>query len=80
MVQLTQFVLASALATAAVAAPGAPPASNVTVNPWLGKDRHVVQSYGKKLDQTIAAFEARNDTLNAARTRVRPSPESENIW
>lgn len=75
MVQLTQFVLASAaFATAAVAAPGAPPASNVTVNPWIGKDRHVVLSYGKKLDQTIAAFEARNDTLNAARTRVSSPP------
>lgn len=74
MVQLTQFVLASAaFATAAVAAPGAPPVSNVTVNPWIGKDRHVVLSYGKKLDQTIAAFEARNDTLNAARTRVSSS-------
>ncbi|RYF33624.1 MAG: hypothetical protein EOO38_30050, partial [Cytophagaceae bacterium] len=71
MVRLTQFVLATAaFAGAASAAPKPPVYSNVTVNPWTGKDRYVVQSYGKKLDETIAAFTAKNDTLNAARTRT----------
>lgn len=82
MVQLTQFVLATAaLAGAASAAPKpSPAASNVTVNPWIGKDRYVVQSYGKKLDQTIAAFEAKNDTLNAARTRTVAQKISTFTW
>lgn len=81
MVQLTHFVLtAAALAGAASAAPKPPPASNVTVNPWIGKERYVVQSYGKKLDQTIAAFEAKNDTLNAARTRTVAQKVSTFTW
>jgi cellulose 1,4-beta-cellobiosidase len=86
MVQLTQFVLATAAFAGAVSAAPKPPTpsgaprppmppmpmpvpSNKTVNPWPGKDRYVVQSYSKKLEQTIAAFKAKNDTLNAARTR-----------
>jgi cellulose 1,4-beta-cellobiosidase len=105
MVQLTQFVLAAALAGAAQAAPqmvptGAPTPSgamppppppmpsgmpmpvpdNKTVNPWIGKDRYVVQSYGKKLDQTIAAFTAMNDTLNAALTRTVAQKISTFTW
>ncbi|KAJ4365135.1 1,4-beta-D-glucan cellobiohydrolase cel6b [Neocucurbitaria cava] len=82
MVQLTQFVLATAaLAGAASAAPKpSPAASNVTVNPWIGKDRYIVQSYGKKLDRTIAAFEAKNDTLNAARTRTVAQKISTFTW
>ncbi|KAH7094519.1 1, 4-beta cellobiohydrolase [Paraphoma chrysanthemicola] len=71
MVQLTQFVLATAaLAGAASAAPQPQPSNAANVNPWIGKDRYVHNSYGKKLDQTIAAFKAKNDTLNAARTRT----------
>jgi len=82
MVQLTQFVLATAALAGAVSAhppmqPGAPKPpmpmpvpSNKTSNPWPGKDRYVVQSYSKKLDQTIASFKAQNDTLNAAKTRT----------
>jgi cellulose 1,4-beta-cellobiosidase len=88
MVQLTQFVLATAaLAGAVSAAPPKPPMytgtpkpptppmpmpgmpSNKTTNPWPGKDRYVVQSYSKKLEQTIAAFKSKNDTMNAAKTR-----------
>ncbi|KAH7357670.1 1, 4-beta cellobiohydrolase [Pyrenochaeta sp. MPI-SDFR-AT-0127] len=81
MVQFTQFVLATAaLAGAASAAPQPTIPSNVTVNPWIGKDRYVVQSYGKKLDQTIAAFEAKNDTLNAARTRTVAQKISTFTW
>ncbi|CAO2658578.1 Nn.00g063010.m01.CDS01 [Neocucurbitaria sp. VM-36] len=81
MVQLTRFFLATtALAGAASAAPKPLPASNVTVNPWIGKDRYVVQSYGKKLDQTIAALDAKNDTLNAARTRTVAQKISTFTW
>jgi cellulose 1,4-beta-cellobiosidase len=85
MVQLTQFVLATAaLAGTASAAPSTPPAprapSNQTTNLWTGKDRYVVQSYGKKLDQTIASFTAQNDTLNAARTRTVAQKISTFTW
>ncbi|RAR07790.1 glycoside hydrolase family 6 protein [Stemphylium lycopersici] len=94
MVQLTQFVLATAAFAGAVCAappppppppmhpvpkPPAPP-SNVTVNPWNGKDRYVVESYGQKLQQTIASFEAKNDTLNAARTRTVAQKISTFTW
>lgn len=44
--------------------------SNKTMNPWPGKSRYVVKSYSKKLDQTIASFMAKNDTMNAAKTRT----------
>jgi cellulose 1,4-beta-cellobiosidase len=100
MVQLTQFVLATAALAGAVSAapkptssaapkppvPSAKPPtplpipSNATVNPWPGKDRYVVQSYSKKLDQTIAAFKAKNDTLNAARTRTVAQKVSTFHW
>jgi cellulose 1,4-beta-cellobiosidase len=81
MVQLTQFVLATAAIAGAVsAAPKPPTPSNQTVNPWTGKDRYIVQSYSKKLDQTIAAFTAKNDTLNAARTRTVQQKVSTFHW
>lgn len=81
MVQITQFVLATAaLAGAASAAPEPPVYSNATVNPWTGKDRYVVQSYGKKLDQTIAAFRAQNDPINAGRTRTVQKQVSTFHW
>ncbi|KAF1928612.1 glycoside hydrolase family 6 protein [Didymella exigua CBS 183.55] len=76
MVHLTSLLLATATVVGSVvsAAPTSEP------NPFQGKDRHVVQSYGKKLDQTIAAFEARNDTLNAARTRTVQQKISTFTW
>ncbi|KAF1937782.1 cellobiohydrolase-like protein II precursor [Clathrospora elynae] len=80
MVQLTHFVMATAALVGAVSAAPAPPPSNVTVNPWIGKDRYVVQSYGKKLEQTIASFTAQNDTLNAARTRTVAQKVSTFTW
>ncbi|KAF2833919.1 cellulase [Ophiobolus disseminans] len=81
MVQLTQFVLATAAFAGAVSAAPKPPVhSNVTVNPWTGKDRYVVQSYGKKLEQTIAAFRAQNDTINAGRTRTVQQKVSTFHW
>lgn len=68
------------MSSTAFAAPKPPPPGNQTVNPWPGKDRYVVNSYGKKLDQTIAAFEAKNDTLNAARTRTVAQKISTFTW
>jgi cellulose 1,4-beta-cellobiosidase len=79
MVQLTLVLATAALAGATSAAPR-PTYSNQTVNPWLGKDRSVVESYGKKLDQTIASFVAQNDTLNAARTRTVAQKISTFTW
>ncbi|KAF1358218.1 hypothetical protein EJ07DRAFT_179896 [Lizonia empirigonia] len=64
MVHITSLLLATAAVFGSVsAAPTAEP------NSFEGKDRHV-GSYGKKLEKTITAFEANNDTLNAARTRT----------
>lgn len=80
MVQISQFVLATAaLAGAAVAAPKLAP-SNATVNPWTGKDRYVVGTYSQKLDQTIAAFIAKNNMLNAARARTVAQKVSTFTW
>jgi cellulose 1,4-beta-cellobiosidase len=80
MVQFTPIILATtALAATASAAPTLP-RNSTEPNPWLNKDRYVVQSYGKKLDQTIAAFLAKNDTLNAARTRTVQQKISTFTW
>jgi cellulose 1,4-beta-cellobiosidase len=75
MVHLTSVILATAAIAGTVSAAPKP-----NVNPWADKDRHVVQSYGKKLDQTIAAFVAKNDTLNAARTRTVQQKISTFTW
>ncbi|RDL30672.1 Glucanase [Venustampulla echinocandica] len=40
------------------------------VNPFRGKNYFANAFYASELDQTVAAFLARNDTLNAARTRT----------
>ncbi|KAF2838223.1 glycoside hydrolase family 6 protein [Patellaria atrata CBS 101060] len=64
--QLTAVLLA-ALATAVSARP--PPTAS-DVNPFVGKDLYVPKSYAAKLDTTIANFLAKNDTVNAARTRT----------
>ncbi|KAF1830672.1 cellobiohydrolase-like protein II precursor [Decorospora gaudefroyi] len=79
MVQLTQFILATAALAGAASATRKHP-SNQTVNPWPGKDRYVVESYGKKLDQTIDSFLAEGDTLNAARTRTVAQKISTFTW
>lgn len=45
--------------------------SNTTdVNPFLGKNYFANTFYAGELNETIAAFLAKNDTLNAARTRT----------
>jgi cellulose 1,4-beta-cellobiosidase len=81
MVQVTQFILATAaLAGAASAAPQPPLPSNATVNPWIGKDRYVSEIYSKKLQQTIASFQAKNDSLNAARARTVAEKVSTFVW
>ncbi|KAF3034060.1 1,4-beta-D-glucan cellobiohydrolase cel6b [Didymella heteroderae] len=78
MVHFTSLLLATAAVVGSVSAAPKPPVAEP--NPWEGKDRHVVESYGKKLDQTIAAFEAKNDTLNAARTRTVQQKISTFTW
>lgn len=75
MVHFTSLLLAAAAVMGSVSAAPKP-----EPNPWEGKDRHVVESYGKKLDQTIAAFKAQNDTLNAARTRTVAEKVSTFTW
>lgn len=82
MVHLTSLLLATAAVVGSVSAlPSSPPAPpKADANPWEGKDRHVVQSFGKKLDQTIAAFEAKDDKLNAARTRTVQQKVSTFTW
>ena len=79
MVQLTQFALATAALAGAVSAAPAPQ-SKVVDNPWTGKDRYVVGSYGQKLQQTIASFQSQNDSLNAARTRTVADKISTFTW
>lgn len=75
MVHIISLLLATAAVFGSVsAAPTAEP------NPFEGKDRHVVGSYGKKLEKTITAFEANNDTLNAARTRTVQQKISTFTW
>ncbi|KAJ4308451.1 1,4-beta-D-glucan cellobiohydrolase cel6b [Neodidymelliopsis sp. IMI 364377] len=75
MVHLTSLLLATVAVVGTVSAAPKP-----DVNPFEGKDRHVVSSYGKKLEQTITAFEAKNDTLNAARTRTVQQKVSTFTW
>lgn len=51
------------------AAPRWPNGTNTTdVNPFLGKNYFANSFYAGELNETIAAFLAKNDTLNAART------------
>ncbi|KAF2127065.1 glycoside hydrolase family 6 protein [Dothidotthia symphoricarpi CBS 119687] len=71
MVQFTHLLLAAAALTGATFADS---------NPWEGKDRYVPESYGKKLDQTIKAFEKQGDKLNAARTRTVAEKISTFTW
>lgn len=60
--------------TAASLAAAAPTKGNGNgtgdANPFLGKTHFVNPTYAAKLEETIATFLARNDTLNAARTRT----------
>jgi len=59
---------------AAVSAVGvvtaAPWPSATDKNPFVGKNYFANSGYAAKLEQTIAAFKAKNDTLNAARART----------
>jgi cellulose 1,4-beta-cellobiosidase len=80
MVQLTPIVLATAAITTIACAAPRPPHNGTEPNPWINKERYVVQSYSKKLDQTVAAFLAQNDTLNAARTRTVQKKISTFTW
>ncbi|KAJ5042532.1 uncharacterized protein L3040_005075 [Drepanopeziza brunnea f. sp. 'multigermtubi'] len=51
----------------------ADPDTTEEVNPFLGKSYYVNPAYADKLEETISAFLAQNDTLNAARTRTAQS-------
>ena len=66
--QLLSVLSAVSAATVVLAVPKPPGASDV--NPFLGKEYFANSAYAAKLDQTIAAFQARNDSLNAARART----------
>jgi cellulose 1,4-beta-cellobiosidase len=68
-------ILAALPLTAAVPRPPFPhgvsaPPIPIDVNPFEGKTYYVPSSYAAKLNQTVNAFLAQNDTLNAARTRT----------
>jgi cellulose 1,4-beta-cellobiosidase len=76
MVQLTSLVLATAAFAGAASAAPAP----VNDNPWVNTDRYVPQSYGKLLQTTVDSFTAKNDTLNAARTRTVQKSVSTFTW
>ncbi|PVI00812.1 glycoside hydrolase family 6 protein [Periconia macrospinosa] len=85
MVQLTSLALLTAIAATTSAIPTYPhifarDETNTTVNPWAGKERFVVKSFGDKLDQTIEAFNSKNDALNAARTRTVQKKVSTFTW
>lgn len=56
-------ILAGVLATRAASSPA-------DVNPFSGKNYYANSKYAGELSQTIAAFLAMNDTLNAARART----------
>ncbi|KAG9242058.1 endoglucanase-6B [Calycina marina] len=59
----------AAIYTASLAATLQSYPSATDVNPFLGKEYYANSEYAAKLDQTIAAFNAKNDGLNAARAR-----------
>ncbi|KAF2681014.1 glycoside hydrolase family 6 protein [Lentithecium fluviatile CBS 122367] len=80
MVQITPIMLATAALAATAATAPQTPHNGTEPNPWLNKDRYVAKSYGKKLDQTITAFLAKNDTINAARTRTVQQKISTFTW
>ncbi|KAG4438561.1 hypothetical protein IFR05_005936 [Cadophora sp. M221] len=70
MLSSTIFAALS-IASLVAAFPQAPKGSNTTdVNPFVGKNYFANSFYAGELNETIAAFLAKNDTLNAARTRT----------
>ena len=67
--QLLSVLTAVSTASLVVAAPPPPPGA-ADINPFLGKTYFANSGYAAKLDQTIAAFQKKNDSLNAARART----------
>ncbi|KAH8594427.1 1, 4-beta cellobiohydrolase [Bisporella sp. PMI_857] len=63
-----QLISLLAAASAAGVVSAYPTASDI--NPFLGKGYFANKGYAAKLEQTVAAFQAKNDTLNAARART----------
>jgi len=64
--QLVSILTAVSTATLVVAAPAILPRAS-DVNPFLNKQYFANSGYAAKLDQTIAAFRSKSDSLNAAR-------------
>jgi len=67
--QLLSVLAAVSTASLVIAAPPPPPGA-ADINPFLGKTYFANSGYAAKLDQTIAAFQKKNDSLNAARART----------
>jgi cellulose 1,4-beta-cellobiosidase len=70
---------AAALAVAGTATATHKPAKD-SVNPFLGKTYFVNPYYSNELNQTVAAFLAKNDTLNAARVRTVQKSIGTFVW
>ncbi|TVY73496.1 1,4-beta-D-glucan cellobiohydrolase CEL6B [Lachnellula suecica] len=70
--QLTTLIAALSAAGITTALPSVAPRAEDAqdVNPFLGKNYFANSYYAGELNQTVDAFLARNDSLNAARTRT----------
>ncbi|KAK2768391.1 1,4-beta-D-glucan cellobiohydrolase cel6b [Arachnomyces sp. PD_36] len=76
--KVTSLIIAAASASVASAGfvprqhphPHPPAPKDSGVNPFEGKTPYVNPAYAEKLNETREAFLAKNDTLNAARTRA----------
>lgn len=67
--KLSSALTAVSTASVVAAVPSSWPGAS-DVNPFHGKAYFANSGYAAKLDQTIAAFQAKNDSLNAARART----------
>jgi cellulose 1,4-beta-cellobiosidase len=76
----TSVAAALAVAGFSTAAPSTHKAAKDSVNPFLGKTYFVNPYYADELNQTIAAFLAKNDTLNAARVRTVQKSIGTFVW
>jgi len=67
--QLLSILAAVSTATLVAAAPTLRSRESDS-NPFLGKQYFANSKYAAKLDETISAFQAKGDSLNAARART----------
>jgi cellulose 1,4-beta-cellobiosidase len=63
-----KYIIATALLVAGVL--GRPLTNTTDTNPFIGKNYYANSGYAAKLETTIKAFLAKNDTLNAARVKT----------